>query len=158
MTTETPKRRRTPRSERGKRAVQPTPAYIKRVLPFFDPLDEEQLTKIEGMADWLIQEKGIAFKDDPIALDIWRAAGADVDADCNVRLPAGVARQLCQTIPSEFTQVARNPAKTVSRTLTLPNFYVLQIFMYKCLFGVPGALSESRPRHEHSHRTQQLQR
>jgi trimethylamine--corrinoid protein Co-methyltransferase len=101
------------RSERGKRAVIPTPAYIKRVIPFFDPLDEGQLQRIEGMADWLIQEKGIAFKDDPVALDIWRKAGADVSGDCIVRLPKGMARELCKTIPSEFEQVARNPAKSV---------------------------------------------
>ena len=69
--------------------------------------------RIEQQADWLIQEKGIAFKDDPIALDIWRAAGASVDADDNVRLPAGMARELCKTIPSEFEQVARDPSKSV---------------------------------------------
>ncbi len=31
---------------RGQRKVIATPAYIKRVLPFFDPLDEEQLDEI----------------------------------------------------------------------------------------------------------------
>ena len=101
------------RSARGQRKVIATPAYIKRVLPFFDPLDEEQLVRLEQQADWLIQEKGIAFKGDPVALDIWRKAGADVGADDKVRLPKGMARELCKTIPCEFEQVARNPAKSV---------------------------------------------
>ena len=101
------------RSVRGQRKVIATPAYIKRVLPFFDPLDEEQLVRLEEQADWLIQEKGIAFKDDPVALEIWRKAGADVGADDKVRLPRGMARKLCETIPREFEQVARNAARSV---------------------------------------------
>ena len=107
------RRRRTPRSGRGQRIVAPTAPYIKRVLPFYDILDEEQIVKIEDQADWLIQEVGIAFKDDPVALAIWRKAGASVDADDRVRLPKGMARELCKTIPSEFIQVARNPERSV---------------------------------------------
>jgi trimethylamine--corrinoid protein Co-methyltransferase len=89
------------------------PAYVRRVLPYFDPLDEEQLVRIETLADWLIQEKGIAFRGDPMAHQIWRDAGGDIDADGILKLPAGLARALCATIPSEFEQVARNPARTV---------------------------------------------
>ncbi len=107
------RKRRTPRSERGQREVIATPAYIKRVVPFYELLGEEQLVCLEEQADWLIQEVGIAFKDDPVALDIWRKAGADVGADDKVRLPKGMARELCKTIPREFQQVARNPEKSV---------------------------------------------
>jgi trimethylamine--corrinoid protein Co-methyltransferase len=56
------RRRRTSRSERGQRKVIATPAYIKRVLPFFDPLDEEQLVRLEEQADWLIQEKALPLR------------------------------------------------------------------------------------------------
>jgi trimethylamine--corrinoid protein Co-methyltransferase len=111
---ETPiRKRRTPRSERGHRKVLATPAYIKRVIPYYELLGEEQLVRLEEQADWLIQEVGIAFKDDLVALDIWRKAGADVGADDKVRLPKGMARELCKTIPREFQQVARNPKKSV---------------------------------------------
>jgi len=112
-TENTGRKRRTPRSERGQREVIATPAYIKRVVPFYELLGEEQLVCLEEQADWLIQEVGIAFKGDPVALDIWRKAGADVGADDKVRLPKGMARELCKTIPHEFEQVARNPAKSV---------------------------------------------
>lgn len=101
------------RRDRTKRKVSTAPAYITRTLPFYNPLDEEQLVRLEEMADWLMQEIGIAFKGDPVAHDIWRAAGADVDDEDRVRLPKGMARELCKTIPSEFTQVARNPTRSV---------------------------------------------
>ena len=42
------------------------------------------------------------FREDPVALDLWRQAGADVK-DTRVRLPRGMARELCRTAPAEFT-------------------------------------------------------
>jgi len=107
------RKRRSPRNARGQRKIPATPAYVTRVLPSYDPLDEEQLVRLEEQADWLIQEIGIAFKGDPVALDIWRKAGADVGPDDKVRLPRGMARKLCETIPREFEQVARNAARSV---------------------------------------------
>ena len=57
-------------------------------------------------------EVGIEFRDDPKALDILRAGGVDVQG-VKARFPDGLARQLCATIPGEFTQVARNPQRSV---------------------------------------------
>ncbi len=88
------------------------PSYVERKIPHYDFLDEEALVRIENHADWLMQEIGIEFRDDPVALDIWREAGADVDG-VRVRLPRGMARELCKTIPSQFTQHARNPKYNV---------------------------------------------
>ncbi|MEM8498885.1 MAG: trimethylamine methyltransferase family protein [Pseudomonadota bacterium] len=88
------------------------PPYVQRNIPYFNFLSEEALLRIEQQADWLLQEVGVEFRDDPVALDIWREAGADVDG-VRVRLPAGMARTLCKTIPAEFTQHARNPARNV---------------------------------------------
>ena len=88
------------------------PAYIKREIPFYEFLGEEGLVRLEEQADWIIQEVGLEFRDDPKALEIWRAAGADVKGT-RVRLDKGVARELCQTAPSEFTQHARNPTHSV---------------------------------------------
>jgi len=75
-------------------------------------LDEESLVRIEEQADWLIEEIGIEFRDDPVALELWRRGGADVRGT-RVRLPKGAARELCATAPAEFVQHARNPARNV---------------------------------------------
>ncbi len=88
------------------------PAYVTRKIPFYALLEEEGLAKLEEQADWLIQEIGLEFREDPTALDIWRKAGADV-RETRVRAPKGMIRELCRTAPSEFTQLARNPAKSV---------------------------------------------
>ncbi len=103
------------RSNRPNRRERPqiaAPAYIKRKVPFYEYLDEEGLVKLEEQADWLIQEIGFEFRDDEKALAIWKAVGADVDGT-RVKLPTGMARDLCKTAPSQFTQHARNPAKSV---------------------------------------------
>ena len=60
----------------------------------------------------MLEEVGVAFPENPGALARWREAGADVEGD-RVRLPRGLARQLCATAPSGFTQVARNPERSV---------------------------------------------
>jgi len=104
--------RRRARPDRRVRGGAAAPAYIRRAIPYYDFLDEESLTRIEDQADWLIQEIGIEFREDPWALEVWRKAGADVTGT-RVRLPKGVARALCQTAPAEFTQHARNPARSV---------------------------------------------
>lgn len=88
------------------------PAYVTRNIPYYEFLDEDALVRIEEQADWLLQENGIEFRDDPKALELWKKAGADVQ-DTRVRLPKGMARELLKTAPSEFTQHARNPARTV---------------------------------------------
>lgn len=106
------KARTAARQEEEKQASKSAPAYVKREIPFYDFLSEEALVRIEDHADWLMQEIGIEFRDDPGALDIWREAGADVDG-MRVRLPKGMARELCKTIPSQFTQHARNPQYNV---------------------------------------------
>ncbi len=86
--------------------------YIERKIPTYDPLSAEQLEIIERNADTVLEEIGIEFRDDPEALQIWRDAGADVKGE-RVRFPRGMCRKLCETIPSEFTQHARNPARSV---------------------------------------------
>ncbi len=94
----------------GGRAV--SPAYVKRAIPFVPFAGEEALVKLEDQADWLMQEVGLEFRDDEDALRIWREAGADVDGT-RVRAPGDMIRALCATAPSEFTQIARNPERSV---------------------------------------------
>lgn len=109
-------RRAERRSRRGERrpaaAAASAPAYVTRNIPFVDLLDEEGLAKLEDQADWLIQETGIEFRDDPEALEAWTRAGAEVSGT-RVRADAGLVRALCESAPSEFTQLARNPARAV---------------------------------------------
>jgi trimethylamine--corrinoid protein Co-methyltransferase len=108
--------RRSRRSGPGGRArsaaIAPAPAYVKRQVPFYEFLNEEGLVKLEEQADWLIQEIGLEFRENPHALDVWKQAGADVE-DTRVRATGGMIRELCKTAPSEFTQVARNPDRSV---------------------------------------------
>ncbi|MEM9496335.1 MAG: trimethylamine methyltransferase family protein [Pseudomonadota bacterium] len=90
----------------------PVSPHIRRVLPFFDVLDDEQVTRLEAQVDWILQEVGIAYRDDPVALDLWRAEGATIDDDI-VRAPADWIRALCARAPREFTQLARNRERSV---------------------------------------------
>ena len=75
-------------------------------------LSDEGAEIIENNAEIILEETGIDFKDDPEALAILKDAGADIKGE-RVRFPRGMCRQLCQTAPSEFTQYARNPERSV---------------------------------------------
>ncbi|SLN18326.1 Trimethylamine methyltransferase (MTTB) [Roseovarius litorisediminis] len=86
--------------------------YVRRRLPFFDIMDEETVVKLERQVDWIIQDIGLEFRDDPEALQIWKDAGADVQGT-RVRAAADWIRSLCAKAPQEFTQVARNPERNV---------------------------------------------
>ena len=86
--------------------------HIRRSLPFFEVLEEEQIVRLETQVDWIMQDVGIAFRDDPESLELWRQHGARVEGDI-VRAPADWVRDLCGKAPSQFTQLARNPARSV---------------------------------------------
>ncbi|MEM7259832.1 MAG: trimethylamine methyltransferase family protein, partial [Pseudomonadota bacterium] len=110
MTRRPSKRRRS----RSANTVQtPAPAYIRRRLPCFDPLDEEQLIKIDDQVDWMLENIGFAFRDDPEALRIWQSAGVKMQGD-KVFADAQWVRAQCAKAPSEFTQLARNPERSVT--------------------------------------------
>ena len=81
-------------------------------MPLFEVLNEEALEIIEYNADTLLEEVGVNFPENPKALQRWRDAGADVQGD-RVRIPRGLARKLCETAPSSYTQHARNPERNV---------------------------------------------
>ncbi|WP_037227268.1 trimethylamine methyltransferase family protein [Roseobacter sp. GAI101] len=102
-----------------------TAKYIERNIPNFEILTEEALEIIEYNADTVLEDIGVNFPDNPEALALWRAAGADVSGE-RVRIPRGLARELCKTAPSEFTQHARNPERNVvigGRNLVLAPVY-----------------------------------
>ncbi len=102
-----------------------TARYIERNIPNFEVLTEEALEIIEQNAETVLEEVGVNFLDNPAALQRWRDAGADVDGE-RVRIPRGLARKLCATAPSQFTQHARNPERSVvvgGRNLVLAPVY-----------------------------------
>jgi trimethylamine---corrinoid protein Co-methyltransferase len=100
------------RAARAARSATTIP-FITRQIPFFEVLSEEGLATIEHNADTILEEVGIDFRDDKEALEIWKAAGASVDGE-RVRFPRGMCRQLVQnSAPREFTQHARNSARSV---------------------------------------------
>lgn len=86
--------------------------FITRNIPNLEILNEEALEIIEANAETVLQEIGVNFVDNPGALQLWKEAGADIDGE-RVRIPKGLARELCKTAPSQFTQHARNPERNV---------------------------------------------
>ena len=101
--------RQAERAQKGSGVGRP---YILRNIPTYDILSEENLLKVEHAADRILAETGIEFRDDPVALEHWRRAGADVQG-LLVKFPPGMLREVLKTAPSTFTQHARNPANSV---------------------------------------------
>jgi len=96
--------------ERSTRASVP---FITRRVPTFELASEEVLALIENNADTVLETIGIDFRDDPLALDLLKQAGASVDGE-RVRFPKGMCREIISSsAPAEFTQHARNPERSV---------------------------------------------
>ena len=99
------------RAERSALRIE-TAKYIERNIPDFEVLNTEALETIEANAETVLAEIGVNFVNNPGALELWRQAGAEIEGE-RVRIPRGLARQLCATAPGQFTQTARNPEKSV---------------------------------------------
>lgn len=125
------RRARTARRSTQTAATAPASPHIRRVLPFFELLTEEQLEKAEAQIDWIIENVGIAFRDDPEALNIWRKAGIEPGGENGdlIKADAKWVRELCAKAPKQFTQLARNPERSV--TIGGPN----QVFAP--IYGAP---------------------
>jgi len=100
--------------------------FLTRTLKPFEVLDEEGLSLLEHNADTILQEVGLEFRGDPEALRLLQDAGADVQG-VRVRFERGMARSIIQaTAPRLFTQVARNPERSVRLgdpyTVLAPNY------------------------------------
>jgi trimethylamine--corrinoid protein Co-methyltransferase len=74
-------------------------------------VSDDQLESIVGAALRVLEETGIDFLH-PRAIELWRAAGADVDGD-RVHLAADLVAGLVASAPAEFTLHSRNPAHDV---------------------------------------------
>ncbi|MDP6081186.1 MAG: trimethylamine methyltransferase family protein, partial [Arenicellales bacterium] len=88
------RRTRTARDRSKRSANTSLSGHIRRSLPFFEVLKEEQIVCLEMQVDWIMQDVGIAFRDDPEALQLWQQHGARIEGDI-VRAPADWVRNLC---------------------------------------------------------------
>lgn len=101
--------RQAQRAQRGGGMGRP---YIMRNIPTYDVMSEENLLRVEATADRILAEVGIEFRDDPVAIEHWKRAGADVQ-DLLVKFPPGMLHEILKSAPASFTQHARNPANSV---------------------------------------------
>ena len=84
------------------------PALENR-LPLTEPMDEDQIARIDAASMAILEDVGVVFRDD-IALEDWKKAGADVRGE-TVHLDRGLVRELIASIPSAWTYRARNRAR-----------------------------------------------
>ena len=107
-----------PHKRRGGRAGHVAPkrtafGKIRRKIPPYQLLDSSALDAIEIQADWILERIGMEFHGDDVALELFRAAGADVDG-VSVKFEPGLVRSLCATAPRQFDLVARDPVNTIT--------------------------------------------
>jgi len=81
-------------------------------VPAYELLDDRTLALIEAQADWILEQVGIEFRGDDVALDLFRQAGARLDGN-RVRFTPGHVRHLCTTAPARFLLHGRDPRMTV---------------------------------------------
>jgi trimethylamine--corrinoid protein Co-methyltransferase len=84
---------------------------LTRALPLCEVMDGAQVERIDDASMSILENVGVVFRD-PIALEDWRKAGADVRGE-TVHLDRGLVRELIKTIPSDFTYHARNPDRNI---------------------------------------------
>jgi trimethylamine---corrinoid protein Co-methyltransferase len=102
-------RRRAARTTSTQAAAQPFSQPRNTYAPF-EPLNAEQLERIERTSFDILETYGIEWLSDR-ALDIWEKAGADVDRSTRrVRTDRGLIMEAIRTAPSQVTMHARNPA------------------------------------------------
>ncbi len=91
--------------------LEPMLPQLQHGLPLTEPLDQEQIEKIDNASMDILEEVGVIFRD-PIALEQWKAAGADVLGEL-VKFDRNHIRELIKSIPSTITYHARDPKKAV---------------------------------------------
>ena len=105
--------RRNRQKQAGARPVERISPYINRNIGPLPVLSEEGLETIEANADRILQDTGMEFRDDPEVIAIFAKAGCDIDGE-RVRFKPGFCRDIITAnAPSQFTQLARNPERSV---------------------------------------------
>jgi trimethylamine---corrinoid protein Co-methyltransferase len=99
----------------ARRALRAAPQIslptLVREIPTYELLPAEAVELIHDESLKILEEIGCEFRDDQAPAQ-WKAAGADVQGT-RVRIDRGLLMELISTAPSEFTQHARNPERSV---------------------------------------------
>ncbi len=98
------------RAHRSKPKVTMLP-HLKQALPLVEPLNPDEIKKIDDASMAILEEVGVVFRD-PIALEDWKKAGARVQGEL-VKFDREHIRELITTIPSDITFHARDPEKNL---------------------------------------------
>ncbi|MBT6416091.1 trimethylamine methyltransferase family protein, partial [Candidatus Puniceispirillum sp.] len=90
-------------SRRAKRALHVPPMLptLENRLPLTAPMDEDQIARIDDASMSILEDVGVVFRD-PVALDDWRKAGANVVGDL-VKFDRAHIRSLISSIPQTIT-------------------------------------------------------
>lgn len=110
------RRRESSRGRRNINAGMPQLPWQSVVNPYppMELLSADQLEDIHQTSLRILEELGIEVMS-PRALDIFKAAGAEVDfKTMNVRLDRALVDKALATAPSSFTLTSRNPAKQLT--------------------------------------------
>jgi len=106
--------RRSAVSERIRTGVPTTEvSSSQRMTPVFNLLDDSSLVELENQADWLLENIGMEFRDDAVAIELFREAGARIEGE-RVTFEPGLARSICATAPPSFALYSLNPERTVT--------------------------------------------
>lgn len=80
-------------------------------LPYCEVMDGSQVERIDHASMDILENIGVVFRD-PVALEDWKKAGAQIRDD-RVYPDRGLVRELIATIPEKFTYIARNAKNNV---------------------------------------------
>lgn len=84
---------------------------LENKLPPLELMSSEQVERVHQASLAILEEVGVDFRD-PIALQQWQQAGAQVEGN-RVRLDRGLVLELIKSIPARITLHARNPDRNV---------------------------------------------
>lgn len=90
---------------------EPMLPWLQRNVPAVEVIDAEGVERIHDASMRVLETTGIDFRD-PIALEDWRKAGAEVDGQ-RVRIPREMIEERLKTVPGRIKLHARDPQKSV---------------------------------------------
>ena len=96
---------------RARRSVEAVVQPVNRI-PVYALLAPDAEEAIHQASMRILEEIGVDFRGDSEALALWRTAGAEVEGE-RVRIPRELAMAQLALAPAQFTQHARNPARSV---------------------------------------------
>ena len=103
MSASRPRKRGGSQARRRSRAERRDPmlGHLSRNLPIVEPLDQQQIERIDHESMRILEEVGVVFRD-PIALEDWRKAGVRVDGE-RVYFDRGHILELISSIPATIS-------------------------------------------------------